>query len=299
MALASFAASSAYADVLDDLALNSNGGTCDIAIQDYSQYGQQRYDSLSRYDYVEPLELRLTHNGQGRCRGVLNFDIGVNTGQLTGANGDALNFLLLDGYSSNSVLFNPQTGQTNGLMVDLQAGQSVRLKPYFYIKRRQAGHSGTYTAPIDMVFTGQTPAETRRQTLDLSAHVKASVQANFTGVARLPGVAGLSLLNLGEIAPGQVQRLGLQLRANSDVDVAFSSRHNGTMKNIQYDGEFLGYDMTIAGQPIDLSHQDAIVLGTAVSRNGVTAPVEITVENYDSAAAGVYFDIIEVRVSAR
>jgi len=289
----------ASADIMDDALAKNGGGKCDIHIQDHSRYAHNKYDSLSSYDYLEPLDIRVTHKGRGRCRGILNFERGASDGTLTGTNGDNLKFLLLDSYNTNAVLFNPQTGQTNGLYIDLKAGNSMRLKPYFHIQRRQPGQSGSYTAPIDMVFSAQKSSETRRQALNLRTKVKASVQANFTGVLRLPGLSGLSLLNLGNIQPGQTKRLGLQLRSNSDVDVTLSSRHNGSMKNVNYEGEFLRYDMIIGGQQIDLSDQDSLVLGASVSRNGITAPVDIIVENFDSAAAGRYVDVVEVRVSAR
>lgn len=289
----------ARADIFDEIDAKSSHGKCDIHIQDHTNYGQQKYDSLSRYDYLEPLDIRLTHRGKGRCIGLLNFERGTSNGILSGVNGDNLNFLLLSSYSNNSILFDPETGQSNGLTVNLREGESTRLKPYFYLQRRQSGQSGTYSAPIDMVFTGRRSSETRRQTLIIRAKVKASVQANFTGVRRLPGKTGTSLLNFGHMESGQTERLGLQLRSNSDVDVTISSRHNGAMKNLNYEGEFLNYDMILGGHKVDLSSQDAVSLGTSVSRDGLTAPIEVTLDNFDKAAAGHYFDVIELRVSAR
>jgi len=287
------------ADIFDELDGKSNRGKCDIHIHDFTNYGQQTYDSLTRYDYLEPLDIRLTHRGRGRCVGILNFERGTSNGILSGAGGGQLSFLLLDSYSTSSVLFDPQTGQTNGLSVSLKSGESVRLKPYFYIQRRQSGQSGEYSAPIDMLFSGRRPSETRRQALTLKTKVKASVQANFTGVRRLPGKSGASLLNFGYMKPGQTERLGLQLRSNSDVDVTLSSRYNGAMKNLNYEGEFLNYDIIVSGNKINLSSQDTLTLGTSVSRNGLTMPIEVTLDNFDKAAAGYYFDVIELRVSAR
>lgn len=286
-------------DIFDMDDTKSSNGKCDIHIQDFTNYGQQKYDSLSRYDYLEPLDIRLTHKGRGKCQGVLNFARGTGNGRLTGPGGDDLKFLLLSAYNNSGVIFNPETEQSNSLRVNLRSGESVRLKPYFYIQRRQSGQSGVYSVPIDAVFTGRKSSETRRKSINLQAKIKASVQANFTGVQHLPGKSRTSLLNFGHMKAGQTERLGLQLRSNSDVDVTLSSRHNGAMKNLNYEGEFLNYDMTIGGNEIDLSSRDSVTLGTSVSRNGVTAPIEVTLENFDKAAAGYYFDVIELRVSAR
>jgi len=42
-----------------------------------------------------------------------------------------------------------------------------------------------------------------------------------------------------------------------------------------------------------------MTLGTSVSRSGITAPIIISIDEFDKAAAGYYFDVIELRVTAR
>lgn len=287
-----------YANNVDGNQKSNTGDNCQLRIRDVGQRHDNRYDPLSRYDYIQPLTLRIRNIGSGNCAGRLTFDRGSNMPDLKRSVGEQLAYLLLDEHDINRVLFNPKSVASRSIRLNLRPGRSVLVKPRLYIARGQSAHSGRYSANIDAIFRQNRRNVSNRTSLHLDARVHASVQANFTGVDRGQGNSA-SFLRLGELEPGLRKTLGLQLRSNTDVDVTISSKNQGELTHSQIPDAIITYGLRVGGQDIDLSTAEEVVLPTSLHRNGRTSHIEVELENYTQAPAGKYADVLYVRVTAR
>jgi hypothetical protein len=287
------AANSLGADAIDSFS------RCELAISEVNQRTQNKYDPLSHYDYLQPVELKIRNVGSKKCSGYLSFESGAGNDKLIGTSGNTLNYLLVDEHNLGKILFNPQRYSQTRLSINLKAGRSVHFNPRLYIPRGQSAISGKYQSQIDVVYQGHKGSYRKRIPFHFGAHVRASVQANFVGVNRLRNKGRYGVVKLGELSPGLRRTFGLQLRSNSHVDVSVSSQNQGELAHKSLIDAGIGYSMRIGGNDIDLSSQTEVTLPADLSRNGLTNTIEVELDEYINAPAGRYRDLIHVRVSAR
>jgi len=137
-------------------AMANNLGTgsfsrCELAISEVSQRTRHKYDPLSHYDYLQPVELKIRNVGSKKCTGSIGFEVGTGSGALKGPSGETLNYLLVGEHNLNRILFNPQRPSQTRLSLNLKAGRSVHFNPRLYIPRGQRAASGQYESQIDAV----------------------------------------------------------------------------------------------------------------------------------------------------
>lgn len=274
--------------------------SCDISIQTVGEARVDNYNALSREVKIEPIRLRLTNNGNRDCEGTIVFQRSDGDGRLVGPQNAALDYWIVDAGGFNNLLFDPGTSLQKSMPVQVKSGRTKEIRPRLFVHRGQEGISGIYRASIEAVFrpAGQ-PDDEERTTVRLSASVVPGVQANFVGVSRSNGRGGASLLDLGEIEPGMRRSVGLQVRANTEVDVEVSSENRGRLVQRRRGGGSIGYQMNVGGEAVNLGSQSDVVLPASVGRRGRTSRIVIQVENFDNAPAGQYGDTILFRISAR
>jgi len=272
---------------------------CELAISEVTQRTRHKYDPLSHYDYLQPVELKIRNVGSKRCSGSIGFETSTGSGALKGPSGESLNYILVGEHNLNRILFNPQRQSQTRLSINLKAGRSVQFNPRLYIPRGQSATSGQYESQIDAVYQGRNDNFQKRIPFHFGVHVRASIQANFVGVDRLRNNGRYGAIKLGELNPGLRRTFGLQLRSNSQVDVSISSENHGELAHRSMANVAIGYNLRIAGHDIDLSNKDEIILPADLSQNGLTNSIDVELDDYGNAPAGRYSDIIHVRVSAR
>lgn len=292
------AAVPAIADSFGDAAVNSFS-RCELAILEVSQRTHNKYDPLSRYDYLQTVELKIRNVGSKSCSGTLSFDMGAGSGKLEGGSGDSLGFLLVDEHNLSKILFNPKRQSQGQLSINLESGRSEHFNPRLYISRAQGATSGQYVSQIDAIFEEHGKHNQKRIAFHFGTHVRASVQANFVGVDRVGNNGKHGVVKLGELSSGLRRSLGLQLRSNSDVDVSISSENLGELAHKSMPETGIAYSLRVGGHDIDLSGKDEATLPTDLSRNGLTNSIEVELEDFGNVPAGRYGDIINVRVAAR
>tara|TARA_R110000772_G_scaffold52955_6_gene121281 strand:+ start:91 stop:996 length:906 start_codon:yes stop_codon:yes gene_type:complete len=280
----------------------SASAMCKLSIQTLGETRVEDYNALSRSPNLEPIRLKITNDGREDCIGSIVFQRVDGDGRLTGPRNASLDYWIVDAQGLNKVLFDPTTSRQNALPIRVRANKSEIISPRLFIQRGQAGISGSYHATIEALFRERNnPTGDIRTTVRLAARVTPGVQANFTGVSRsAEGRNAASLVRLGEIEPGMQRSLGLQVRANTDVDVEVSSQNKGRLvRRSGRDGGSIGYKLDIGGSTVDLGGVSAHVLPASVRLQGQTSRIGIQVDNFENAPAGEYRDTILFRISAR
>jgi len=288
--LAFVSTATAHANDMIDM---TQSPSCQLQIHNIQGHSPHNYNPLSRRDYVDQLSIRIKNVGTHLCMGVLEFDQGQGPPELTNGS-NSLDYLILSQNNHNQILYDTQRVRSQRMGIELQPGGVKTLQPRLFIPRAQAGTSGTYTSILDLVFRQSGQLNDRRTPFTLRTKLRASVQANFTGVDRSYGGGKIGLVKLGEMTPGQRRRLGLQLRSNTDVNVSIKSRNGGELFHNSLPGASIGYGLHIDGQIIDLTSKDDITLTTDVDPNGLTSPIEIELDNFTNAPAGHYNDVIQI-----
>ena len=276
---------------------------CQLSVTSAQSAPMRGYDALSRTDYVAQLDYIVRNVGTGSCVGSLAFEDPAGApGGLSGSGTQVLEFSLADPATITRPLWDSQTGTRAQLSVALTPGDTVTLRPHLVIARYQQARSGTYSRPLDLVFREVGPvglgAEIRRSVTP-AVRVRSSVQANFTGTDATASAGGMAGLDLGVLTPGLRRDLGLQLRANTDVDVQITSDNAGQLAHETVPGAAIPYTLDLAGSRVDLSATQSIAVGAGLADTGRTAPITIEIGAFDRVPAGAYSDVVRVRVSAR
>lgn len=273
---------------------------CELTMQSSGDTHISGYNALSRDYPDEPIRIFLENNGSELCSGFLRFESYEGSVHLSGPGQSRLNYWITEEANRNHILFEAETYQQNEFQVSLEPSIRKEINPKLIIPTGQSARSGMYTTNLDAVFTHNnfTQADTRAQ-IPLSVYVEASVQANFVGVTRAENSGGVSYFQLGELVPGMVRSVGLQLRANTDVDIEVSTENQGRLVNQDYGDSFIPYALSVGGESVDLSGGGRLALPSSVSPQGQTSPINIQISDFRQAAAGNYTDTILVRISGR
>jgi hypothetical protein len=271
---------------------------CTVSVSSIGAATIQSYDALVGGSFVAPIAIRVSNSGNSACTGMISFDASRNNDRLRGPRSETMAYLIVAEDSASRTLYDPLGGQSVSIPVMIPAGGGVELRPQLFVDGGQRGRSGRYDAIIDVSYrnaTGQGRAVTSAVTV--AADVVPSVQANFVG---LDGGGGSSAtLALGELSTGLRRSIGLQLRANTDVDVSISSENRGRLKQGGGDGT-VPYDLEIGGAQVNLRQIDAVSLALGPdSVRGSTQAMEVQIGNINRAPAGVYRDTVTFRISGR
>jgi phosphoribosylformylglycinamidine (FGAM) synthase PurS component len=274
-------------------------GACDLQIVDQTPARSLGYDPLSRDPYIQSLSYRIRNVGLRACAGRLRLTPIGGQGMLSNSRGDTMDFVLLDRRSGGRTLWDSRRldGQESGLV--LKPGETFIFEPKLVLPSGQDGVSGDYAARLDIEFTSSDAATLPdRYDFNVNMRVRANVQANFTGVDRSAVNGRWSFVNLGELTTGKTRRLGLQLRSNADVQATISSLNGGTLRNPFIEEASVDYSLSIGGRDLTLESATEMTLPADLSRGGRTSPVVIGIGDVSNKPAGLYGDVIRVRISA-
>lgn len=270
-------------------ATTGNAG-CTVNIEQLGDTHVAGYNALMGGDYLEPIRMRLANPGQDGCTGTLRFRNMFGAARLKRAGGGTLAYLVVDQQSRTAVLFDPVTSTSNPITVSVPAHGAIELQPRLIVPGSQPGHSGYYSASLEVDFRPTGSLFDQAGTVSLSADVVPSAEANFVGYGRD------ATLDLGELTPGKTGTIGLQIRASTDVDVEISSQRRGMLAN---GATRIPYGMSVGGVPVDLSAKQTIEVALTNPIKGQTTPVGVTVGNFSDAPVGRYSDVVTFRISAR
>lgn len=263
---------------------------CTLNIQQLGEAHIASYNALMGGEYIEPIRLRLNNPGATDCVGTLRFRNMLGAARLKRPGGGALAYTIVDEQSRSVVLFDPATSTINAIGVSVPAHRSVEIQPRLVVGGSQPGHSGNYSASLQVDFRPAGSLLDQAGTVSLSAQVVPSAQANFVGYGKN------ATLDLGELSPGKTGAIDLQIRASTDVDVEISSEQHGALV---HGTTHIPYLMSVGGAPVDLSAKRTMAVALPDPIKGRTTPVAVTVGDFADAPVGRYSDIITFRISAR
>ncbi len=270
---------------------------CALTLSSGSTAAIANYDALAGGTFVAPIAIRATNSGTSACTGTIGFDARRNNDRLRGPQNETMAFQIAAEDSVSRTIFDPLTPQNAGLRVMVAAGGAIELRPQLVVEGAQRGVSGRYDAQIDVLYRDdRAPQRAVTSALTVAANVVPSVQANFVGLDG--GADSSATLALGELSTGLKRSIGLQLRANADVDVTVTSQNRGRLVRDGGGGD-IRYDLAIGGGQVNLQQIDQVKLRLADSVRGNTQQMQIEVGNIDRAVAGTYRDTVTFRISAR
>lgn len=261
------------------------------------------YDATEQRARRVPISLKIINSGDSDCRGFIEFRAVDGQPQLSNLRGAKLDYMILSAGNSNQQFFDSKTNSSVPHMTLIPVDGSIDFNSALVVVPNQAARSGAYFADIEAVFVLDRggPLKAAAQ-LQLSVSVAPSVQANFVGVSRGANQNSASLLALGEIAPRMEHSLGLQLRANSDVDISIMSHNSGQLA-LQTESvdvrNGIDYRLSINGNPVALQANGFSTIVGAIDPNGLTIPIKLQVEDFKNAPAGDYADTIFFRISGK
>lgn len=267
------------------------------------------YDSLAGGYYLEPLVIRVRNSGRSACVGRLRLETLDGLTALVGPNGGTLAYVMVAPRDISDVVLDPLTGQNDSIRVRVPPGRAEEIRPQLYMLAGQRARSGLYSAPIgielrpapnEQAENGEghdwSPVSTRGT---VAALVQPSVQANFVATDSVSGSGTAASVSLGNLTTGLRRDLGIQVRANTDVDVSISSRENGVLKRDGNGAASVNYDLIVGGSVFDLSSPATTELSAITNLGGVTNPVSIIVGDTRGAPSGRYSDQITFTISGR
>ena len=272
------------------------GGACgSLSVRLLSNATISQYDALIAADYLSPMQIELRNDGDEACSGSIRFDASRSSRFLTGTQGGRLNYLIVGESSGNDIILDPESGSGRAIGFTVARRSSLILRPQLRVNGGQPGRSGRYEAVIDAVLDGSDDGD--RTSVVLAVEVVASVQANFVGTDA--GSGSVATMNLGELFTGQERSIGIQIRANANVDLTISSENRGRL-NRDGGGGAVPYDLTFGGQRIDLEQEDSIRVRLGEdSVRGLRRQVTVKVGDTSRQRAGTYRDIVTFRISGR
>jgi hypothetical protein len=277
---------------------------CDPVVSIPNQATINDYDALAGGFYTDRIRTTVTNNGQSACVGEVRFEAVNGENRLTGPSSDMIAFLIVGMNDTGQIILDPLTLQQIGIRVTIPPRQSTEIRPRFYVLGGQPGRSGTYRASVRAQFVRTSgappgaPESSPQVDAELRLRVQPTVQANFVGTDSVSANGLTGGIALGELTPGLRRNLGIQLRANADVDVTVSSTNNGRLKRAPGDAG-IGYLIGVNGTNLDLSSAVDTELSASLDQGGRTNPLSIQLENFRNAAAGNYADTITFRITAR
>ena len=123
-------------------------------------------------------------------------------------------------------------------------------------------------------------------------------QVNIAGASGTFGSSALDVIDFGTLITGKQRRAFVQIRANSAVNITISSKNRGVMRNESFsDAAPIPYSMVLDERPVSLDSVTQIPFSPPSTVDGISLPMDLTVDDADNKMAGRYSDIITIDVS--
>jgi len=273
-------------------------GKCSLSMHLLGNATISQYDALIAADYLAPMQIELRNDGGASCSGSIRFDASRSSRYLTGPRGGRLSYLIVGESNGNDIVYDPRSDSGRAIGFTVARRSSVILRPQLRVNGGQPGRSGRYDALIDVVLdAAHGEDDNDRTSVTLAVNVVPSVQANFVGTDA--GGGSVATMNLGELFTGQERGIGIQIRANANVDLTISSENRGKLKR-DGGGGAVPYDLTFGGQRIDLEQDESVRVRLGEdSIRGLRREVTVKVGDTSQQRAGAYRDVVTFRISGR
>lgn len=280
------------------LASPTESNACKITVQVQQSATISPYDALLAADYIAPMQIVLTNDGNKDCDGTLSFSADGANRSLVGPSGGTLAYLIVAESSANTILYDPVSNTGSSIAVHVPTGGSTTVRPQLRVAGGQRAVSGTYQATLTVNFNKNNGiGDVITTSAPLAAEVVASVQANFVGAGA--GDGSTATLTLGELSTNLTRSIGLQIRGNSDVDVTVSSENHGALARTGGGGS-VRYHMGIGATTLDLTHDATLAMNLGDdSLHGIQQNVTVTIGDISQAPAGEYLDTVTFHISGR
>lgn len=125
-------------------------------------------------------------------------------------------------------------------------------------------------------------------------------QVNVAGSSAAFGAGdNVDVIDFGMASTGKTARAFLQVRANEDARVTFTSQNGGTLKRLK-EAEAsapIPYRLTLDGRALDLSQPSVRDVRTPLTLQGTSLEMVFELGEVQSKRAGKYEDLIEIDIS--
>jgi hypothetical protein len=284
------------------------GLACEPELQVAATASVINYDGFDGAQRIEDLPVRVVNNGRTACVGRLLITMPTAPRALVGSGNSQLQFEIIGSGGNAPVLYDPASNRTESLAIRVPPGRSENLPVRLRLPANQRVLAGRYAGTLDFSLEPGPRADNPGQgdpvdwnalnrPVSVAVQVAPRVQANFTAVDAVSGNGRLASVNLGELTSGETRALGIQIRANIDVDISVRSVNGGNLIHSSDGRSQIPYALTVLGTPVDLS-QETMLAGQA-SVSGVTNALLIRIGSIAGARSGSYGDQIVFTISGR
>jgi hypothetical protein len=166
----------------------------------------------------------------------------------------------------------------------------------------QIGLAGAYTDPLTLRLVDRNHAN-----MPLGADAAAAVtvvmesraEINIAGGSVSAGSGfGFARMDFGALAQGATRSALLQVRSTSPTSLRLTSANAGALVRTAGQGERIGYDVLLDGQPLSLqSGSQSVQREAAPVRSGTSFPLNVRITgDPDASPAGEYRDVLTIDV---
>jgi len=221
----------------------------------------------------------------------------------SGAN--RLNYQLYTTSAMTYPLEAPTTATANNAISGTSSaatGTVIPLSFLFYVPPGQVVAAGTYT---DTVTVGVYNAFNSTSPITSTPISITTVVVAAAALSIVPTGAGFSAstsqtLDFGTLATGQAKACDLLVKKNTGATVTFNSANGGVMKAIPTpDTNRIAYIFVANGTTLNLASAANLGLPTGVNSTGMRLPINVTIGDISTAAAGNYQDQVTITVTAQ
>jgi len=135
---------------------------------------------------------------------------------------------------------------------------------------------------------------------DLSLFSSSQAQVNIAGTSgNFNKDVYADTIDFGEAELGETRRVFVQARSNSYATMTIRSDNNGKMKHSNQADATIGYSAVLDNQTLDLSTPFVLPGLNATDLNGISQPLDLTIDSLNNPYAGQYSDRIVIEIEAR
>ena len=233
------------------------------------------------------------------CEILVQADLRAERFGLSGPSGNVRYRLLERNFGAD---LTPETSRSgigvDPLRIQIQPGGRVQLRFVLQFEPSELELAGEHVQTIDLTLLDAAGLVLERQAVRIGVEVERAATLSLAGVlARNPRSA---LIDLGELSTGlrsDPGQLALLVQATSPYEISATSRNGAALK--LEGGEWaIGYDLLINGASALRSGQ-AFQSPARKGRFADRFPVQAVVGEVGEARAGLYSDIVTLRIEPR
>jgi hypothetical protein len=266
---------------------------CMGKFEDSASYVLPSYDPFSPQDVRVRKYLYVRNLSSQPCR----FRVYLARSPAQGSFTNQLRYTVTDEQALSLLTDNASSGTARFLLSsEAPAFGRVSLSFYFDVERGQFATPAAYNDTIDAVLLPEESAgEVDRQSVSLSMAVESVTNVSIAG----GGIT--TTIQFGRLETGKARSLILEAQSNTPYKLTFASAYNG---NLRLDPPVLSqtwsipYQLHVDGTVANLS-AERILSGDAPISGKQTHTLTFQIVDATSKRAGIYKDIVTIRISPR